>query len=1603
MAERIKGLQIDLSMRDMGVSKTLAGIKREFRSLNSSLKLSSNNFKYGEKSASSYKARMNDLDKAIKVGTSNLGELEKQYKQVAQSQGANSAKAVRLQTEYNKQANAINAMKDEYGRLNQYYRENFSMAGRLSNSFKSIGSSMQSVGGQAQNMGRSLTSSITKPALVAGTAMAGITAKLGFDRLVGLDSAKAKLEGLGYSTKEVGSITDQVSKAIEGGMTTMAEGTDVAAGALAAGVKEGKELEKYIKLVGDAAVGSNRPVSEMAMIFNRVQGQGKLMTQELNMVEEGMPGFSNAMAKHLGVSYDAFREMVTNGEVSSKEFLTVMDDFAGGMANAYSKSWKGMMQNTKAYIGMIGESLLGGVFEQSKDSLHEFEKMLKSPGAQQWAKETGEKLGSAFSKLANGIKGIINWWQSLDGSTQKTLGGMVKWLGIILVTMGPVLTISGKMISTIGGMFKGFSDLTKGIMKTTEWMKKHEVITKASKVAQSVWNGVTTAAKGIAEGYRYAVAKLTTSQTMQALKTKASAVAQGIWNGVTKIGRGIATAASGTMNGLAKAYQWLAVTQNSTTGKTKIATAATAIWTGVTKAATLAAKGLGLAFRFMTGPVGIIITVITALVGAIVYLWKTNSTFRNAVIGAWNAIKNAAIAVFGFIKPYIINIWNAIKNSTIAIWNGIKTSAVTIWNGIKFAVQHPIQALKNVLSALWNGMKTAAIKIWTLLKNGVLAIIRAYVAQVRSNFNLVKRIVLTIFNAIKAFSIKVWNAIKNGILNIVRILRNGIANIFKGIKNTVTTIFNAVKNFSIKVWNAIKNSVINRAKGLWNGVRNTFNALKKGTTAIFNAVKNFAVKVWTSIKNTVVSRAKALWSGVRNAWNNLKKGTTNIFKSVGSFMSSKWNSIKTGTVNKAKALWSGVKGAWGSLSKGTRNTMNAVGSFMSKKWKDIKSGTVDLVTGMKNKVTGVMNKMGDVIKSVTGKIGDFFGDMIKGVKTGLNKLIEGVNWVGGKLNMDKIDPIKLHTGTEHTNTTTNVVKNGKIARDTFATVGDKGRGNGPGGFRHEAIKYPNGKMALTPNRDTTAFLPKGSSVMSGAQTHSMLSGLPRFNRGTDKKKKDWDFAENALSSANAIRKDATKKIVSGGKAVVSKSLGMAAKGKKWLEDTVGDVMDWIKKPGKLLDKVLESVGLDLSGFGIPKGATLPYDMMKGMFSKLKSAAIDTIKGWMEEAEGGDGDAAWLLKHPVLQRFGHYTGGLMFNGGRHYGIDFGMPTGTKIRALTDGTITQAGAVSGGGGNQITLKEPGGKYFQWYMHLSKILAKKGQKVKTGDVLGLSGNTGNSTTPHLHIQRMKGRVGNDTALSNVMSWLKGLGGGGKKAPNKWRGTIRKAAKRMKVKLTKAEENGIVAQIARESNGDAGVTQGNIGDINNLRGTPAQGLLQYVPSTFKAYAVKGHKNIKSGYDQLLAFFNNKNWRKDLPYGKSGWGPSGGRRFATGGLINSAGWYNIAEGGHPEFVIPTDPSRQSDAMKLLAIASQRIEGNKKNKRPNQMRTPSTSNNNDNEMMNVMARQLEATQRQVELLTQLVASNQRLEQKPTGVSEQDMSKAQGKRAQMMAYNMGGAF
>ncbi len=84
---------------------------------------------------------------------------------------------------------------------------------------------------------------------------------------------------------------------------------------------------------------------------------------------------------------------------------------------------------------------------------------------------------------------------------------------------------------------------------------------------------------------------------------------------------------------------------------------------------------------------------------------------------------------------------------------------------------------------------------------------------------------------------------------------------------------------------------------------------------------------------------------------------------------------------------------------------------------------------------------------------------------------------------------------------------------------------------------------------------------------------------------------------------------------------------------------------------------------------------------------------------------------------------------HQGMDFSAPIGTDIFATGDGVITYAGWRQGYG--ETVEIDHGFNYATRYAHCSKIFAKKGKKVKRGDVIALVGNTGKSTGPHLHYE--------------------------------------------------------------------------------------------------------------------------------------------------------------------------------------------------------------------------------------------------------------------------------
>lgn len=85
----------------------------------------------------------------------------------------------------------------------------------------------------------------------------------------------------------------------------------------------------------------------------------------------------------------------------------------------------------------------------------------------------------------------------------------------------------------------------------------------------------------------------------------------------------------------------------------------------------------------LANPIFLIITAITALVAAFIYLWNTNEEFRQFWINLWENIKEVAIAVWTSIKDFFVSAWEAISNAAQSIWNGIKNFFSALWEGIK--------------------------------------------------------------------------------------------------------------------------------------------------------------------------------------------------------------------------------------------------------------------------------------------------------------------------------------------------------------------------------------------------------------------------------------------------------------------------------------------------------------------------------------------------------------------------------------------------------------------------------------------------------------------------------------------------------------------------------------------------------------------------------------------------------------------------------------------------------------------------------------------------------------------------------------------------------
>lgn len=1555
-------------------------VKNSLGELKNRAKLSEIAFKQGTRSVDNYKDHLTEMNYTITKSKANINLLKQNLREVSLAHGSTSRQADKLRNDILKESIA---MQIAQGRADE-----------LSDELDEVARSQRKVALAATLMG------------------------------AGFAGARGSADRIATTLRSLGEITQGVVGEIMA--TQFANLIPIMGSVVSAGAGIGGMLTSLaggaIGLGGAFGIGMgaiNAFAGQATYALKKLEDGELALTNETRRYQSVLSSLKNEWEGLIAQNQAEIFNTLSNGINIARTSLSNLNPFltrtAGQIEGMSGKmlDWVKTSSNAKTAFNILNTQgtqafghLLQGAYHFVDGTTAVFNKL--SP-LFVWASQGFENMALSFRKWANSVEG------------SKAINGFVEYTKINLPIVGRIF---GNVFAGLFNLFSAFSghshnvllgieSVTEGFRKWSEELKRSDgfkqfveyLETNGPKVWQLIKN-ITGVLWGLVKGMA-PVASVTLSVTnaitgwMASMVNTHPMIGKILGSTVALTGaillllkpiflvkgaltgmRGALLAVTGAekLLGAQGAFATLGMKRQAI--QAKITTVATKTWAVVTKAAALATKGLGLALRFMTGPIGIVITVIGALTTAIIYLWKNNETFRNFVIKAWNAIKNSAIAVFGFIKPYIINIWNAIKNSSIAIWNVLKTAAQVTWNAIKFAVQHPIQALKNIISGIWNFIKTNSLKTWSLIKTGILTIVKSLVSLVRASFNGLKSFFSSIWNFIKNISIKTWSAIKNGVLKIIRSLVNGAKTVISGLKKFISTTWNAIKSISIRTWNAIKNGVINAirsmsngvkkivgalkawmskawnaiknttvklAKGLSSGVKNTFNSLSKVTRSIFNKLKSFMSSVWRAIKNTTVKFAKSLWSGVKSTWNALSRGTRSIFNKIRSFMSSIWRNIRNTTVKFAKSLWTGVRNTFSSLYRGTRSIFNRVKGFMSNTWRSIRNDTVNMAKNLWNSVRSVFNNMSNGLENIIGKIKGHITGMVSAVKKSLNSLIDAVNWVGGKLGIDSQIP-KLSTGTEGASSQS-FVSNGAINRPTLATLNDKGRGNGTGSNGHqELVQRKNGSIIAPIGKDVIFPLDKGDKVISGRNTQKLRNQgfIPKFSRGTDsgadvrkrmlrdakKRKKHnhptfdagemmgqggfgaggaggaakeaWKYVTDKTKDIGKGTKKTAKSLSNGAKKMINTSKDALGAAGTWAKEKAGDLLQYVGKPGKLVDKVIKEFGVD---FSMVNGE-IPKMLWDAMWKRLKEGVKSLFGGWLDDASEGDGDGRYIkYLNNITTRYSPNgpPPGYPFNWA-HPGIDLPYIY-EKVQTPLEGKVETRNTASGFGHHIIVRAKP---YDAYFGHLSKWLVKNGQHVKPGDTIGVSGNTGSSSGPHLHYEMNKHGFGSMTGHSiDPVKWLKshnGSKGGGSKAANKWKPEIKQALKANGLPTTAAYVNAWIRQIQTESGGNAGAIQSASLHDGNEGANRARGLLQVVPTTFAANKLPGHGNIMNGLDNAMAAIN---------YAKKRYGRTGmlqvighGHGYATGTNNARKGYATVFEKGGEimnlrggEQIIPNDVS----------------------------------------------------------------------------------------------------
>ena len=416
------------------------------------------------------------------------------------------------------------------------------------------------------------------------------------------------------------------------------------------------------------------------------------------------------------------------------------------------------------------------------------------------------------------------------------------------------------------------------------------------------------------------------------------------------------------------------------------------------------------------GPLLAIIAAVAALVAAFVHLWKTNDEFKSNIIAIWEQIKSTftgltqgitdRLNALGFDFESFTDVlkaaWDGLCNLLAPIFEGVFQNISNLFSGYTGVLMGQLDVLIGLFTGdweqCWNGIKGIFTSIWDFIVNSF--------RNIMNTLKGIADVVLgwfgtswnEVWTSIKTFFVNTWNSIASFFTGIVTGIRDFFVNTWTTISTTFTGIVTNIQNVATTVFTTIKDFITGIFTAIYDFLSPLLEAFRYLFETIFQAIQiligmamDWISEKISAIWNGIVSFLTPILEGIRSTfetiWNAVKSVIDTVMSAISSVISTVWNAISGVISSVLNSIKSVVSGAWNTISSTISNVMNTIKSTVSGIWDSIKSAISDKVGGIVDTVKSGFNNAVDFVKGLASDAWNWGSDIISGIIDGIRSKI----------------------------------------------------------------------------------------------------------------------------------------------------------------------------------------------------------------------------------------------------------------------------------------------------------------------------------------------------------------------------------------------------------------------------------------------------------------------------------------------------------------------------------------------------------------------------------------------------------------------------------------